>query len=72
MLTMNTSPDKKSFALTFFLLICFTSYFMFSIAVIPHSAGVVYYYLLLRREARIPMQGGPLLFLNSNVGSFCA
>ena len=27
---------------------------MFSIAVLPHSPGVVYYHLLLRRETRIP------------------
>ena len=34
----------------FFLIVCFTSFFMFSIAVLPHSPGVVYYQLLLRRE----------------------
>ena len=35
--------------------VCFTSYFVFScIAVLPHSPGVVYYHLLLRRETRIP------------------
>ena len=38
----------------FFFIVCFTSYFMFSIAVLPHSPGVVYYHLLLRRETRIP------------------
>ena len=38
----------------FFLFVCFTSYFVFSIAVLPHSPGVVYYHLLLRRETRIP------------------
>ena len=27
---------------------------MFSIAVLPHSPGVVYYHLLLRQETRIP------------------
>ena len=32
----------------------FTSYFMFSTAVLSHSPGVVYYHLLLRRETRIP------------------
>ena len=33
----------------------FTSYFEFSIAVLPHNAGAVYYIiLLLRRETRIP------------------
>ena len=37
------------------LIVCFTSYFVFScIAVLPHSPGVVYYHLLLRRETRIP------------------
>ena len=38
----------------FFLIVCFTSYFVFSIAVLPHSTGVVYYHLLLRQETRIP------------------
>ena len=38
----------------FFLIVCFTSYFVFSIAVLTHSPGVVYYHLLLRRETRIP------------------
>ena len=37
-----------------FFVVCFTSYFVFSIAVLPHSPGVVYYHLLLRRETRIP------------------
>ena len=36
------------------LIVCFTSYFVFIIAVLPHSPGVVYYHLLLRRETRIP------------------
>ena len=35
-------------------IVCFTSYFVFSIAVLPHSPGVVYYHLLLRRKTRIP------------------
>ena len=52
----------------FFLIVCFTSYFVFSIAVLPHSPGVVYYHLLLRRETRIP----GVLFSNRNLGSFCA
>ena len=38
----------------FFSIVCFTSYFVFCIAVLPHSPGVVYYHLLLRRETRIP------------------
>ena len=37
-----------------FLIVCFTSYFLFSIAVLPHSPGVVYYHLLLRQETRVP------------------
>ena len=37
-----------------YLIVCFTSYFVFSIAVLPHSPGVVYYHLLLRRETIIP------------------
>ena len=31
-----------------FLIVCFTRYLVFSIAVLPHSPGVVYYHLLLR------------------------
>ena len=42
--------DKTLF---FFPIVCFTSYFVFSIAVLPHSPEVVYYHLLLRRETRI-------------------
>ena len=34
--------------------VCFTSFFVFHIADLPHSPGVVYYHLLLRRETRIP------------------
>ena len=37
----------------FFFIVCFTSYFVFSIAVLPHGPGVVYYHLLLRRETII-------------------
>ena len=55
----------------FFLIVCLTSYFVFRIAVLPHSPGVVYYHLLLRRETRIPGVA-PLLFSNRNLGSFCA
>ena len=49
-------PRRGSVSLFFFffLIVCFTSYFVFSIAVLPHSPGVVYYRLLLRRETRIP------------------
>ena len=38
----------------FFLCVCFTSFFVFRIADLPHSPGVVYYHLLLRRETRTP------------------
>ena len=38
----------------FFLIICFTRYSVFRIAVLPHRPGVVYYHLLLRRETRFP------------------
>ena len=38
----------------FFLIVCFTSYFVLSIAVLPHSPGVVYYHQLLRGETSIP------------------
>ena len=37
-----------------FLIVCFTSYFVFRMAVLPHSPGVVYYHQLLRRGTRIP------------------
>ena len=37
-----------------FLIVCLTRYPVFSIAVLPHSPGVVYYRLLLRLENRIP------------------
>ena len=37
-----------------FLIVCFTSYFVFCIAILPHIPGVVYYHLLLRRETRVP------------------
>ena len=38
----------------FLFLVCFTSFFVFCIADLPHSPGVVYNHLLLRRETRIP------------------
>ena len=34
------------FVCCFFSIVCFTSYFVFSIAVLPHSPGVVYYHLI--------------------------
>ena len=35
-------------------MVCFTSYFVYSIAVLQHSPEVVYYHLLLRPETRVP------------------
>ena len=47
--------NSKAWLMSFFsLIVCFTSYFVLSKAVLPHSPGVVYYHLLLRRETRIP------------------
>ena len=43
-----------------FLIVCFTSCFMFSKAVLPLSPEVVYFHLLLRRETRIPWLPPPL------------
>ena len=40
------TKKKLSDYFFFFLIVCFTSYFVFSIAVLPHSPGVVYYHLL--------------------------
>ena len=40
--------------LFFLFFVCLTSFFVFHIADLPHSPGVVYYHLLLRRETRIP------------------
>ena len=56
------------------LIVCFTNYFVFSIAVHPHSPGVVYYHLLLRLETMIPGVA-PFSFnmnRNRNLGSFRA
>ena len=55
----------------YFLIVCFPSYFVFSIAVLPHSPDVVYYHLLLKRETRIPGVA-PFSFSNRNLGSFCS
>ena len=54
MVLCNGAIDIHRKDFLFFLIVCFTSYFVFSIAVLPHSPGVVYYHLLLRRETRIP------------------
>ena len=42
------SSTMNSLIIFFVFIVCFTSYFMFSIAVLLHSLGVVYYHLLLR------------------------
>ena len=51
---MYGSENFNGLCIFVFLIVCFTSYFMFSIAVLPHRPGVVYYHLLLRQETRIP------------------
>ena len=51
---VNSDGNPTFFYYFFFFIVFFTSYFVFSIAVLPHSPGVVYYHLLLRRETRIP------------------
>ena len=49
------SGPVSSHCFFFFPIVSFASYFVFSCtAVLPHSPGVVYYHLLLRRETRIP------------------
>ena len=53
----------------FFVFVCFTSCFVFSIAVLPRSPRVVYYHLLLRQETRIPGLT-PALF-EEDLGNFC-
>ena len=46
--------DRAELNVSFFFFVCFISFFVFRIADLPHSPGVVYYHLLLRRETRIP------------------
>ena len=58
----------KCLVFCFSLIVCFTSYFVFSVAVLPRSPGVVYYHLLLRPETRIP-GAAPVSF---RMGIFCA
>ena len=53
----NQSAGKQRLGIFFFfflILVCFTSLFVFCIADLPHSPGVVYCHLLFRRETRIP------------------
>ena len=55
--SIDLCPEDRLFVLFFVSLIfflCFPSYFVFSVAVLPHSPGVVYYHLLSRQETRIP------------------
>ena len=40
--------------ITIFLIVYFTRYIVFSIAVLPHSPWVVYYHLLFSQETRFP------------------
>ena len=56
----------------FFLMVCFTSYFVFCIAVLPHSPGMgsVLQSVVETRDQN--SRGCPLLFSNRNLGSFCA
>ena len=51
---MSYAVSTSSFFVLVFSIVCFTSYFVFIIAVLPHSPRVVYYHLLLRLETRIP------------------
>ena len=52
-MSLNCDAKRQEMVLCF-LIVCFTTYFVLSIAVLAHSPGVVYYHLLLRRETRIP------------------
>ena len=47
---LSTRADRDCHWTTMFFVffVCFTNYFVFSIAVLPHSPGVVYYHVLLR------------------------
>ena len=55
--------------MTFLLFVCLTSYFVFIIAVLPHSPGVVYYHLLLIRDTRIP-RVAPFSFFEEESGIY--
>ena len=41
-LISHRDPNKAGKAMSTFLIVYFTSYFMFNIAVLPHSPGVVH------------------------------
>ena len=55
------------FFIFFFYFVCLTGYFVFSIAVLPHSPGVVYFHLILLRLS----WDFPCSFFNINLRSFC-
>ena len=42
--------------LVFFQIVCFTSYFVFSIAVLPHSPGVVSYHFIVETKFFVEFQ----------------
>ena len=54
---VNIEETELNFGIVKKKIECFTSYFVFSMAVLPHIPGVVYYHVLLRRETRIPGVG---------------
>ena len=37
-----------------FSIVCFISYFIFTVAVLPYRHGVVYYHILKKQKTRIP------------------
>ena len=43
----------------FILCVCFTSYFVLSIAVLPHSLGIVFHHLLLSLDIHHPLMLDP-------------
>ena len=71
--TDNRIPNYRIqyYSFFFFLIVCFTSYFVFCIAVLPQSPGVVYYLSIVETRDQ-SSRGCPLLFSNRNLGSFCA
>ena len=58
------------FVFVFVFIVCFTSYFVFSMAVLPQSWGSVLPSIVEMRDQN--SRGRPLLFSNRNLGSFCA
>ena len=60
--------ERRELYIYIFLLVCFTSYFVFSIAVLPHSSSTQSIVETRDQNSR----SCPLLFSNRNLGSFCA